>query len=385
MLWRCWALTGCLLLGCGKTSSKDAASGEASDGATATGTGGTMGTGTATASAAVTTTGAALSCMFPEDRECDGECVDQRTRRQHCGYCNAACADDEECVQARCVPRLTCDPAETRYGVADMQASGGEEVDDGWALAAGETLSVEHDFQPGSTLLLLTARRPEGELRPAVTLTIGDEAIGPLLLASTSHATYTIEYESAGGPELVSISVTPAPRSDPEVVGVVESLEVRECAGLYGDCEGGGYYLPEMRTCAPPVCSEAIDCTRDFAGQPFLGQCIDGACEYPSCTELSASGLPLHEELAGPDNSIACLSYTDLTFPLNNPRVASLEGDPHDFTCPAIETLTWEVERFRGETSCVQVPICGPNTTDELGFEPNPNECCYMVSWMCGV
>lgn len=391
MGWRSGVLASCLVLGCGKTASKDTASGETTDGATDTGSGGTTSTASvsvsasvsASANTSVTTTGAALSCTFPEDRECGGECVDQRTDPEHCGGCSGVCTDEQECVQARCVSRLTCDQVETHYDPEDMQASGGTELEDGWALTVGETLSVEHGFQPGPALLLLTARRAEGELRPEVTLTIGDESIGPLLLAAASHATYTIEYEAAGR-EVVSISVSPAPGSDPDVVAVFQSLEIRDCAGLYGQCEGGGYYLPEMRTCAPAICSEASDCERDFVGPSFLGRCIDGVCEYPSCTETSASGLPLHEEYEGLATRVECVSYSELTFPHNNPRVESLAGDPEDFTCPAIETITWEVERFRGESSCVQVPICGPNAAEVFGFEPSVGECCYLVSWWCG-
>ena len=49
--------------------------------------------------------------------------------------------------------------------------------------------------------------------------------------------------------------------------------------------------------------------------------------------------------------------------------------------------LTWEIERFAGEGSCVEVPICGPNSRSDLGEtlpEPDDEACCYIFSLMCG-
>lgn len=399
MVGRFWVVAACCcLLGCGKTSSNDPALSDAAEAATATGAGGATTTAMPTAAAgggqatsaalntsatSLTTTGTTLMCSSPEDRECNGECVDPRTSLDNCGYCHVACSEAEECIHARCVPHVTCEPVDTSYEPSDMQASGGTQYNDGWALATGEMLIVEHDFPPGPALLLVTARRLGDELGPALTVTVGDEPSRSLLLASTEHATYAVEYESRGRPEVVSISV--AASGKPGVVGVFRNLEVHDCAGLYGQCQGGGYYLPEVRACAPPVCSEPRDCIRDFVGPAFQGECIDGACQYPSCTEIGASGLPLHEEFDSIDTHITCLSYSDLTFPLNNPRTASLAGDADDFTCPTIETLTWEVERFAGEGTCTEVPVCGPNPPEELGFESSAGECCYLVSRRCGV
>lgn len=337
--------------------------------------------------ASVSTTGAALACTFPEDRACDDLCVDQRTDPLNCGSCGSVCADNQVCTLARCTTLSACDPVVAHFEAEDMLSSGGVAVEDGWSLPVGATLSVEHQFQRGATtLLLLTARRVDAEPRPQLTLTIGEEVIGPLLLASPTHATYEIEYEGSG-PEVVNIGVAPAfdEPGDAAAVAVIESLELRNCGSLLGQCEGGGYYLPEMRACAPPVCGEASECTRDFAGQSFLGQCVDGACRYPSCTEPGPSGRALFEEVEGPDATFSCRSYSDLVFPFSNPRTTSIEGTPDDFECPSIESLTWEVEEFRGEGSCVQVPVCGPNAPEELGFPPAPDQCCYLVSWVCGV
>jgi len=399
MAWRWWALTGCLVFGCGKTSSNDAASTDAASATSdSTGSGGALSSASVTASssssvnsvASVSTTGVALSCTFPEDRACGDVCVDQRNDPLNCGSCGNVCADNQVCTLARCTNLTACDPVVAHFEADEMQPSGGVAVDDGWSLPVGATLSVEYQFPAGATTLMeLTARNVVAEPRSELTLTIGETVIGPLLLASLTHATYEIEYEGSGGPEVVTISVTPAPDvRDAVAVAVIESLEFRGCGSLLGQCEGGGYYLPEMRACAPPVCSEPAECTRDFAGQPFLGQCVDGACRYPSCLEPGLGGLWLYEELedAGSyDASFSCRSYSDLVFPFSNPRTTELEGTPDDFECPAIESLTWEVDEFRGEGSCVQVPVCGPNAPEELGFPPAPGQCCYLVSWVCGV
>lgn len=405
MAWRWWVLMGCLVLGCGRTTSNDAVSESAESTASATSSGSGVGGASSSASSAatgptsssassvvsVTTTGAALSCTFPEDRACGDVCVDQRTDPLNCGSCANVCADNQVCTLARCTGLTACDPVIAHYDADDMLASGGVGTPEGWYLPVGETLSVEHLFQSGvTTLLALTASRVDGEARSTLTLTIGDTVIGPLLLASPTLATYEIEYEGVGGPEVVSISVTPAAGepSDAAARALIESLELRDCGSLLGQCEGGGYYLPEMRACAPPVCGEASDCTRDFAGQPFLGQCADGACRYPSCTDPGESGRPLYDELEEPggyETYASCFSYGQLTFPFNNPRTTSIEGQPDDFECPSIESLTWEVERFRGEGSCVRVPVCGPNTPEEFGFSPAPDQCCYLISWVCGV
>jgi len=406
MAWRWWVLTSCLVLGCGKTSSNDAESNDAesndaastmvaSSTSAVTGTGGAVAATTVTATGpsttSVSTTGAALTCTFPEDRPCGDGCVDQRSDPLNCGSCGKVCADNQVCTQARCIGLTACDPVVGHFDAEDMQPSGGVLVDDGWSLPAGETLSVEYLFQGGATtLLVLTARRVDGEPRPELTLTIGDAVLGPLLLASPTQATYEIEYEGSGGPEVVSISVAPASGEpgDAVAVAVIESLEFRDCGSLLGQCDGGGYYLPEMRACAPPVCGEASECTRDFAGQPFLGQCVEGACRYPTCTEPGPNGRSLFDELqesGAYEVNISCHSYSDLVFPFSNPRTTSIEGDPDDFECPSIESLTWEVERFRGEGSCVKVPVCGPNSPEEFGSAPGSNECCYLVSWVCGV
>jgi len=236
--------------------------------------------------------------------------------------------------------------------------------------------------------LLVTARAIEGEPGATLTITVGETSIGPLLVAAMSQAVYSVEYESSGGPELVSMMVgSPSGTAGP-VQAAIQGLEVRDCTRSYGQCEGGGYYLPEFPACAPPVCTEPDDCTRDFAGQPFLGRCLEGACAFPSCTEPGASGLPLYEELFQSNTRelrFTCLSYSELMNPFGNPRTTVLEGDPDDFTCPDITKLTWEVERFVGEGSCVQVPVCGPNTPEEVNVSDTPDSCCYLVSWACGV
>ena len=192
-----------------------------------------------------------------------------------------------------------------------------------------------------------------------------------------------MEFEGGGANGIVSI--TPATSDGTEHASVViQSLEILNCWSMYGQCEGGGYYLSEIPACAPPVCSEPEDCARDLPGPPFLGSCDNGTCVFPSCTEPAASGRPLYEELAAPDAHIQCFSYADLTDPLRNPRVPSLAGDPQNFECPTIDALTWQVDPFEGETSCVQGPICGPNKPEELSFPPS-NECCYMIASLCGV
>ena len=390
MAWRWWALVGCLVLGCGKTSTNLAASTDVvSSTSGITGSGGGPTSHSASSVASVATTAPALTCTFPEDRACGDSCVDQRTDPLNCGSCGNVCSDNQVCTLARCTTLSACDPVVAHFEAEDMLSTGGVAVDDGWSLPAGATLSVEHQFQRVATsLLVLTARRVGGEPRSQLTLTIGDTVIGPLLLASPTHATYEIEYEGAGGPEVVSIGVTPAYGEPSDAIAVIENLEIRDCGSLRGQCDGGGYYLPEMRACAPPVCGEALECTRDFAGQPFLGQCVDGACRYPSCTDPGPSGRSLHEELEDGgvyEMNVSCRSYSDLVFPFSNPRTSSIEGTPDDFECPSIESLTWEVEESRGEGSCVQVPVCGPNAAEEFGFSPAPDQCCYMVSWSCGV
>ena len=379
-------LAGGLMLACGKTSSNDAESNGAAS-STTTGQGGGTSASATFSTVSAATTAPALTCVFPEDRPCGAECVDPRTDAENCASCGVVCPDDQECIQARCLPPLTCEAATTYYAGEETNALGGAPLDDGgWGLSVGDMLRVEHRFQAGPALLTLTARAVRAEPAPELTLTIGDTTIEPLLLAATNYATYSIEYESSGGPEIVSIR--PLNGDIGDTTAAILGFEIHDCTRSYGLCEGGGYYLPELSACAPPVCTEPDDCTRDFAGQPFLGSCLEGACMFPSCTEPGASGLPLYEELfqtSPRELRFTCLSYSELMNPFGNPRASVLEGDPEDFVCPAITALTWEVEGSVGEGSCVQVPVCGPNTPDEVNASDTPDSCCYLVSWACGV
>jgi hypothetical protein len=267
-----------------------------------------------------------------------------------------------------------CERPPAHYDAADMDPSGGVAMDDGWLLTAGETLSFEHNFADTPGVLVLTARGLDGEPRPYVSVTVGESSLGPLLVRASSHASYSFEYYGLSGTQRVSIAATTTSGPDPASV-LVQSLEIQDCWSLYGQCEGGGYYLSEISACAPLACSEPDDCTRDLPGPSFLGRCTDGTCSFPSCAELADTY---------PDTSFACLSFADLTDPLRNPRAMSLAGDPQSFECPAIDELTWQVDPFRGETTCVQAPVCGPNAPEELGFG-QANECCYLIATLCGV
>src|SRR5688500_17355966 len=201
-------LAACLVVlgGCGKTASNDGEGGSASEstsdsvGAGGSGTIGSVGGqgGGATTTTALTTQGVTTGapvCALPEERECQGECVNLRTSSDHCGSCSNVCTQGYECVLARCARAITCGRAPARHAAVDMDASGGVELDDGWLLATGETLSLEHAFADGPAVLLLTARGLDGEPRPYVSVTIGESSLEPLLLRATSHATYSLEHD----------------------------------------------------------------------------------------------------------------------------------------------------------------------------------------------
>jgi hypothetical protein len=325
-------------------------------------------------------------CTFPEYRACDDGCVDPVRDDANCGFCGRECPEGQHCDLAQCEAPLACSERLQSYDIDDMQASGGVAVDEGWLLGSDETLSVEHAFQQGPVVFRITARGLEEEPRPMITLTIGDTVLGPIRLRSTDYATYSLEYDSAGGTETVGIATKTELGLDASVAAVA-GLEIEDCTRLRGLCEGGGYYLPEIRACAPPVCNEAEDCARDFAGPGFFGECVAGACQYPSCTDPGPSGLPFIDEYAvAGDFAVLCVHYQDLVFPRSNPRTAELEGTPDDFTCPDVGELTWEIERFSGEGSCVEVPVCGPDAASEISdLAPSPDDaCCYFIARVCG-
>lgn len=335
--------------------------------------------------------GGGPACTFPEDRACAGECVDVRVDDQNCGYCGASCPDGERCVLASCESARDCSETTTTYAGDDFRTNGGTRLEDGWEIREADTLSVEHAFQAGPVVVHLTARGLVGEERPRIMLAIGEDLLGPLLLRTTGYASYSLEYESRGGNETVSIFTATTPYDDTAGAAIFD-LRIQECTSLHGLCDGGGYYLPEIRACAPPLCDEPLDCTRDFAGPDFRGDCVDGVCRYPSCTEPAENGLSLYDEFLSPSGgsvTFSCIPYGKLLFPRNNPRTTSVEGTPDEFECPRIDQLTWEIERFAGEGSCVEVPICGPNAPadfeESLGLGAAEDSCCYVVSWMCGV
>jgi hypothetical protein len=82
--------------------------------------------------------------------------------------------------------------------------------------------------------------------------------------------------------------------------------------------------------------------------------------------------------------AFSCIPYEQLLLPSNTPRTPFLEGTPDDFECPNIEELTWEIQRFTGEGSCVTVPVCGPGGVSEVDFAPE-GTCCYLIHRVCGV
>ena len=390
--WLCAGLS-VAVLACGKTIGNGEAPRTQGAAATSSSSGGSGGQGAEATQTVAVTTGVAgtgepaPSCSYPREQSCAGECFDPRSSGEHCGHCGNACRPDQTCVQARCETEMSCEQRSVTYEAHDMEASGGTAVDDGWVLTTDSTLSVTHSFQEGPVVFRITARGSADEPRPYITLTVGDKILGPVLLGAASHASYSFDSMSLGGSEMIQIATAPAGGID-SPVATIHSLEIEECNGLHGLCEDGGYYLPEISACAPAVCSEPNDCSRDFFNPIFQGQCIEGHCRYPRCSERTESGLLLYEEvfeLGRYDTSFACLSYNQLVHPLNNPRSISLDGSPESFECPAVEELTWEVERFSGEGSCVQLPICGPNAAEEVSLSSDERSCCYLISRTCGV
>lgn len=77
------------------------------DASTGTSTGGAS-TGDDTTGGADDSTGGGLECN-PPLAVCGNQCVDTDDNPAHCGGCGNACAGDQICVDAKCVP-LVCDP-----------------------------------------------------------------------------------------------------------------------------------------------------------------------------------------------------------------------------------------------------------------------------------
>lgn len=378
--------------GCGKSTSRSESAADSGVGAAgsaggvaggAGGSGGVSATGGAGNGGGASTGGAGPVCTYPESRDCSGRCVDLRTDPEHCGSCGSICSNGEDCRFARCAAPPTCEPVTTRYEAEAMEADGGSADDTGWSLGPGERVSTSHAFVTGRAVLELRARGLPDEPRPFVTVTVGAELFGPLRIRSAEYATYSLELESPGQ-ELDVVVEVPVRTGGGRVS--IDFLVVRDCAARNGFCDGGGFYLTESDACAPPTCDEPTDCHRDFVGPDYVGACAAGRCEYPRCDEPTASGALLYEELAMSGYSIgfSCFALHELVFPLNSPRTSSIEGAPDDFECPAVDELTWEVERFSGEGSCQNVPLCGPNRPSEVGLGSDAERCCYMIARTCG-
>ncbi len=335
-----------------------------------------------------TTTGAGgepPECSFPRDGLCSNQCSDPRTDHDNCGHCGNACSAEETCVFGSCAASADCPHNSLRFDAESLDASGGSAASDGWQLSEDATLSVMHEFQQGRGMVHIRARSGSNDLRSYVKLTVGTAPPRALRVRSTNFATYSFEIVGVTGQQLITIG-TERGGNETDTNLVVDALEIEDCAGLSGVCDGGGYYLKTANACIPTVCSQPDDCFLDFSGPGFPGQCVEGSCVYPSCTAPTDSHASLAEELLeGPSTHVACFPYWQLVYPGANPRIPSLPGTPTDFSCPDIGELTWEVHTSIGEGTCSTVPLCGPGLPENLGSSNDEDRCCYLTSEVCGV
>jgi hypothetical protein len=275
----------------------------------------------------------------------------------------------ERCVSAKCKPVPSCTAATTVY---DLSAGDGE-------LDAGQTFSVEHTFQVGPVSLKLLVRASRTDRWPRIQVMLDSTILGAMPVTSSSVASYEFVLESDGGPHTISVSQD-STGTDPGPHLSLVSLDVEDCSDRQGTCAGGGMFFSESNSCAPFVCDIASDCGDVFPGPAFLGTCQEHSCFYPKCSSLSPTPR------SGADVWYRCLSYAELIYSYGYPHVENLQGGADDFECPAVSALTWKVDPFSGEGSCVEGPVCGPDRPSEVGIsQDDQNQCCYWIARLCGV
>jgi hypothetical protein len=325
-------------------------------------------------------------CAGLTEQVCEGQCVDTAREVADCGCCACSCETGRRCHRATCEPQLTCEPRTSQYDTASLLLLAPSDSDDPKEveLAAGGSFTLPGAVQSGPAVVHVVARGDASQPWPTLTVQLGVES-GPGLVVRTARAaSYRFEVTGDGASELV---VGSPESSAPAGFGKVfiERIDVEHCNELHGVCSGGGMFVLEAQACAPFVCEAARDCSDAFSRPTFGGECVDGQCVYPECVLVVE---PVTGEIVAPDENLGdlrCFNARELADPRRNPTLPESLAPTATFACPDVTELSWVVERFRGEGSCVEWPVCGPSPPAALGLANTERPCCYAIGRLCGV
>lgn len=111
-----------------------------------------------------------------------------------------------EFLDAEPNPPPQCDEPKTIYEAESMAASTGGPVSDGWNLWSNGSLTVEHSFHGGATVLGVWARgEAAAGVAPHMVVRVGDQVIGEVEVASEEHALFEFYYDAPVGARTVAI------------------------------------------------------------------------------------------------------------------------------------------------------------------------------------
>jgi hypothetical protein len=312
------------------------------------------------------------SCSFPQSTACPDGCADIRLDSRHCGSCERACGTDERCFDSECEAEPLCQSRSASYAP----------LDGAWDIAVGDNLSFDVTLQPGPAVLRVHAKALQStpERPPRLRLGRGSQSFDGVPITSSAEGEYDFAFVSEGGSETLIFSLDLFTDQSKTSVSVTR-VEVDECEELERTCRSGGVFYSEANACAPFVCDAGSDCGLDLPGSATTGVCEQGRCHFPKCTDLAPS------DLAFEGNSYSCFTMAELADPLSSPHLSLLDNDVSLLECPSIESLTWRRDPFRGEGSCIEGPLCGPNHPSEVrvGGGDDDSLCCYLIERVCGV
>jgi hypothetical protein len=369
--------SGPVLASCGRASQNareetGGAPSAAAGGATAANAGASAANGGVVTSSAAGSGAPSPSCSFPQSTACPDGCADVRLDSRHCGSCERACGTDERCFDSNCEVEPRCEPRSASYAPSNGA----------WDIAVGDNVSVDVTLGPGPVVLRVHAKALQSapERPPRLRLERAGQSFEGVPITSRAESEYDFAFVSEGGPETLTLSLDLFTDQSKTSFSVT-SVEVAECEELARTCPSGGVFYTQANACAPFVCDAGSDCGIDLPGSATTGACEQGRCHFPKCTDLAPS------DVAFEGNSYGCFTLAQLVDPLSSPHVSLLDNDASLLECPSIERLTWRRAPFRGEGSCIEGPLCGPNHPSEVGVGGREDDslCCYLIERVCGV
>jgi hypothetical protein len=101
----------------------------------------------------------------------------------------------------------TCTPATAVYEAESLSGSAGQRTSDGWNLWSNGSLSANHAFQAGDSVVRVRALgQPAQGVFPHMIVRVGGQTVGDVTVNSTSYAPYEFFYSAASGSSAVSVS-----------------------------------------------------------------------------------------------------------------------------------------------------------------------------------